>query len=302
MTPADAGPLLRIISIVFPIFALVAIGWAYARYRRTRGGLDMAFANELNMDVFVPALVISAMVSKSFELASYQWLAMGAVLVMLGSGLLAWGLAILLREQPKTFVPPVMFVNAGNMGLPLMVLAFGEDALPAAVVLFFVENTLHYTLGTWLLDHRVRLWNLWRNPVIAASLLGIGLSVAKIELWHPLYLAIKLLGEVAVPLLLFSLGVRLAVSSLSDLRVGVIGAIASPVIGMALAALAIPLFGLTGRDADMLLIFGALPPAVLNFVFAERYKQEPGKVASMVMLGNLGALVFIPLALALTLK
>ena len=52
----------------------------------------------------------------------------------------------------------------------------------------------------------------------------------------------------------------------------------------------------------MLLIFGALPPAVLNFVFAERYQQEPAKVASMVMLGNLGALVFIPLALILTLK
>ena len=86
MTPADAGPLLRIVSIVFPIFALVAIGWAYARYRRARGGLDMAFANELNMDVFVPALVISAMVTKSFELASYQWLAVGAALVMLGSG------------------------------------------------------------------------------------------------------------------------------------------------------------------------------------------------------------------------
>jgi predicted permease len=166
---ADAGPLLRIVSIVFPIFAVVAIGWGYARYRRTRGGIDMAFANELNMDVFVPALVISAMVTKSFELASYQWLALGAVLVMLGSGALAWGLAILLREEAKTFVPPVMFVNAGNMGLPLMVLAFGEDALPAAVVLFFVENTLHYTFGTWLLDHRARLWTLWRNPVIAAS-------------------------------------------------------------------------------------------------------------------------------------
>jgi predicted permease len=52
----------------------------------------------------------------------------------------------------------------------------------------------------------------------------------------------------------------------------------------------------------MLLIFGALPPAVLNYVFAERYRQEPGKVASMVMLGNLGALLFIPIALALTLK
>ena len=94
----------------------------------------------------------------------------------------------------------------------------------------------------------------------------------------------------------------MAVSSLSDLRVGVIGAIATPLIGMALAALAVPLLGLSGRDADMLLIFGALPPAVLNYVFAERYRQEPGKVASMVMLGNLGALLFIPIALALTLK
>ena len=297
----DSGPLLRIVAIVFPIFAVIAIGWAYARYRRTRGGIDMAFANELNMDVFVPALVISAMVSKSFDLASYQWLALGAVLVMLGSGVLAWGLAILLREEARTFVPPVMFVNAGNMGLPLMVLAFGEEALPAAVVLFFVENTLHYTFGIWLLDHRARLWNLWRNPVIAASLIGIGLSVAKVELWQPLYLAIKLLGEIAVPLLLFSLGVRLAVSSFSDWRVGVIGAIATPLIGMALAALAVPVLGLSGRDADMLLIFGALPPAVLNYVFAERYRQEPAKVASMVMIGNLGALLFIPLALVLAL-
>lgn len=301
MSP-DSGPLLRIVSIVFPIFAVVACGWLYARYRSTRGGIDMAFANELNMDVFVPALVVSAMVTRSFEPASYQWLAFGAVLVMFGSGALAWVLARLLGEAPKTFVPPVMFVNAGNMGLPLMVLAFGEDALPAAVVLFFVENFLHYTLGTWLLDHHARLWTLWKNPVIAASMVGIGLSLAKIELWQPLYLAIRLLGEVAVPLLLFSLGVRLAVSSLTDLRVGVIGAIATPLIGMLLAALAISALGLSGRDADMLLIFGALPPAVLNFVFAERYKQEPAKVASMVMLGNLGALLFIPLALALTLK
>ncbi len=52
----------------------------------------------------------------------------------------------------------------------------------------------------------------------------------------------------------------------------------------------------------VVVIFGALPPAVLNYVFAERYRQEPGKVASMVMLGNLGALLFIPIALALTLK
>ena len=51
----------------------------------------------------------------------------------------------------------------------------------------------------------------------------------------------------------------------------------------------------------MLLVFGALPPAVLNYVFAERYRQEPDKVASIVMVGNVAALLFIPVALAIAL-
>lgn len=292
---------LRIVGIVFPVFAVIAAGWGYARYRRERGGLDMGFANQLNMEIFVPALVFAALAAKSFDLAQNARLALGALAVTLGSGLLAWGLARLLGEEPKTFVPPLMFVNAANMGLPLMVLAFGEAALPAAVVLFFVENTLHYTLGTWLLDHRARLWNLWRVPVIFAAIAALATNWTGVELWPPLYMAIKLLGDVAVPLLLFSLGVRLAVSTFSDLRVGLIGAVACPLIGMLLAWGCVFIFGLTGRDAAMLLVFGALPPAVLNFVFAERYRQEPAKVASIVMLGNLAALVFVPIALALTL-
>jgi malate permease and related proteins len=294
--------LLRILAIVFPVFAIIAVGWWYARHRRSRGGIDMAFANELNMEVFVPALVFAALTSKSIELSAYGHLALAALAVMFGSGLIAWALARILGEQPKTFVPPMMFVNAGNMGLPLMVLAFGEAALPAAVVLFFVENTLHYVLGTWLLDHHARLWNLWRVPVIFAALAAVAVKLAGIEVWPPLHMAVKLLGDVSIPLLLFSLGVRLATSKLADLRIGLIGAVACPAMGMALAWAIGRSLGLAPADADMLLVFGALPPAVLNFVFAERYRQEPAKVASMVMIGNLGALAFVPLALLLVLK
>ncbi len=294
--------LLRIVAIIFPIFAIVAAGWLYARYRQTRGGIDMRFANQLNMDIFVPALVFAALTSKTFDLGAYDRLALGALGVMLGSGLIAWGVARLLREQTNTFVPPMMFTNSGNMGLPLAVLAFGEAALPAAVVLFFVENTLHYTLGTWMLDHRARLWNLWRVPVIFAALLALTINLSGFELWPPLYTAIKLVGDVAIPLLLFSLGVRLAVSTWGDVRIGAIGAVVCPVAGMLFAWLLTPLLGLSGRDAALLMVFGALPPAVLNFVFAERYRQEPAKVASIVMIGNLGALFFVPLALALTLE
>ncbi len=289
--------LLRIVSIIFPLFAIVLAGWLYGRARRP----DMSFANEINMDVFVPALVFATLAGKSFDLGQYQALAFGALAVVLGSGLLAWPLARLMGVEAKTFVPPMMFNNSGNMGLPLAVLAFGEAALPAAVVLFLVENLLHFSLGIYILDHRARLSNLWRMPVVLAALAALGVSVAGIELWQPLLTAIRMLGEISIPLLLFSLGVRLTDANFHTWRIGIAGAAARPLIGMAIAWIAARLLGLDAQHSGMLLIFGALPPAVLNYVFAERYRQEPEKVASIVMIGNVAALIFISFALAIAL-
>lgn len=289
--------LLRIVSIIFPLFAVVLAGWLYGRRHRP----DMAFANQLNMDVFVPALVFATLAGKPFDLASYQPLALGALAVVLGSGLLAWPLARLLKVEAKTFVPPMMFNNSGNMGLPLAVLAFGEAALPAAVVLFLVENLLHFSLGIYILDHKARLSSLWRMPVVLAALAGLGVSVTGAELWPPLLTAIRMLGEISIPLLLFSLGVRLTDANFHTWRIGVAGAAVRPLLGMAIAWPAAQLLGLDAQHSAMLLIFGALPPAVLNYVFAERYRQEPEKVASIVMIGNVAALVFISLALAIAL-
>jgi predicted permease len=289
--------LLRIIAIIFPIFAIVGVGYFYARFKKP----DMAFANQLNMDVFVPALVFAALASRDFNLMANWPLALGGIAVVLGSGLIAWPVAKLMKVDTRTLLPPMMFNNSGNMGLPLMVLAFGEQALPLAVVLFFVENLLHYSLGTWMLDHRAKVWNLWRVPVIAAALAGLAVSLLKIELWSPLYIGIKMLGDVSIPLLLFSLGVRLTDSAAKDVKLGLIGAALCPLAGMALAWAVAPLLGLDKMQTGMLLIFGALPPAVLNYIFAEKYKQEPERVASIVMIGNVASLLFIPLALFVSL-
>jgi predicted permease len=92
----------------------------------------------------------------------------------------------------------MMFNNSGNMGLPLAVLAFGEAALPAAVVLFLVENLLHFSLGAWMLDHRAAA-NLWRMPVMLAALAGLAVSLLGIELWPPLLTAIRMLGDISHP-------------------------------------------------------------------------------------------------------
>ncbi|MBL8485662.1 MAG: AEC family transporter [Rhodocyclaceae bacterium] len=288
--------LLRIVAIVFPVFALIGVGWLYGRFRKP----DMAVANQLNMDLFVPALVFSALAAKSFAIADHAMLALAGSAVILGSGLIGWPIARLAGIAPKTLVPPMMFKNSGNMGIPLIVLTFGEAALPAAVVLFLVENLLHFSLGAWMLDHRVRLLGLLRNPVMAAGLAGVAVSLGEIPLWPPALTAIRMLGDVSIPLLLFSLGVRLAQSAFHVWGAGLVGALATPASGLVVALACRPLLD-TGQEAAILLLFGALPPAVLNYMFAERYRQEPDKVASIVMTGNVAALAVVSAVLAVIL-
>ena len=290
--------LIRVLSIIFPVFAIAAIGYLYGRHKKP----DMAVANQLNMDLFVPALVFGALASKSFDLAAYQHLALGAAAVVLGSGLLALPVAKWLKVDYKTFVPPMMFNNSGNMGIPLMVLAFGQQAIAAAVVLFVVEMALHFSLGAYIMDHRTRFSRLLRMPMIIATLLGLAISISGWEMPQVFAISVKMLGDISVPLLLFSLGVRLNGVTFKDWRIGLWGAMLCPISGLLMVWLVSPLLHLSPLQQSLLMIFGALPPAVLNYIVSEQYHQEPEKVASLVMLGNLGSLIFMPIALALALQ
>jgi hypothetical protein len=221
--------------------------------------------------------------------------------VVLGSGLLALLAAKAARLSPKTFVPPMMFTNSGNIGLPLTVFAFGEAALPAAVVLFLVENGLHFTLGTYLMDRRAPLYKVLIQPIVAATLIGIAFSLFRWDVPTPVRETINLLGQASIPLLLFALGTRLTRIDFSEWRIGVLGAVLCPLTGVVMVLLVRPFLDLTPLQTSLLLVFGALPPAVLNYLVAEQYRQEPGKVASIVLIGNLAGFISLPIALAFAL-
>src|SRR5699024_1864623 len=92
---------------------------------------------------------------------------------VLGSGLLAWPIARLCGWQPRTLVPTTMFNNCGNMGIPLAVFAFGEQALPTAVVLLVTTTALQFTLGLGILSGRFNLLTLLRHPMVLATLAGV---------------------------------------------------------------------------------------------------------------------------------
>ncbi|WP_432696338.1 AEC family transporter [Marinobacterium sp. YM272] len=284
----------RIFQTVFPLVAIVGLGYLCARRTHT----DMSVANRLNIDLFAPALIFSVMSAKSFDPIAHQNLALAGLMVVLASGLLVWPLCRFIGVSPKTLVPPVMFNNSGNLGLPLIVLAFGEEALAAAVVLFVVENLLHFTVGMFILDSRTNPLKLVRNPMIVATVAGLAWSLFNLPLPQAIKTPIDMLGQIAIPLMLFALGVRMTSIDFSNWKTGLWGAVLTPLSGIIVAIPTIWLLGLEGRDAAFLILFGALPPAVLNYMVSERYNQEPHQVASIVLIGNVASLVVIPLTLA----
>ena len=281
----------RIVSIVFPVFAIVVIGYCYARYRRDT---DMSSGNRLNMELFTPALIFDTLSASDYAVGEYLNLTLAGIAVVLGSCLVAWPIARLLGYQWKTFIPPMMFNNCGNMGVPLIILTFGVSALPAAIMLLAMSNFFHFLLGQQMITQHWSPRAVLANPMIQATVLGIAVSALGIHIPETLRVPIHLLGQIAIPLMLFSLGVRMLTIDFRDWQIGAVGALACPLSGLLIAGLAIWWIPMPAEQASILLLFSVLPPAVLNFMVAERFGQEPQRVASIVLIGNFASIAVIP--------
>jgi hypothetical protein len=300
--PASISVIERILSIILPVFIIIALGYAYARLRGESVKADMGAVNKVSMDVLCPLLVFTALAGKDFDLGHNGLLILAGVLIALGSGLLAWPIARLFGYDVRSFVPPMMYNNCGNMGLPLAALAFGASALSAAVALFMACNLVYFTVGIKIIErgrHDVAQSSLkfLVSPMMLAMMAGIVFAVFHIALPGPLFFALKMLGEACIPIMLFALGVRMMDVSLKSWHIGLVGAIVCPVAGLLVAWLLDHVITLPADQRGQMYLFAALPPAVFCFMVAEQYKQEPDKVASIVLLGNLAAVVFVPVGL-----
>lgn len=296
----------RIIGIILPVFLIIALGSVYARLRGDSVRADMTAVNRVSMGVLCPLLVFSALAAKEFDVAHNVTLILAGVLISVGSGLVAWPVARFFGYDVRSFIPPMMYNNCGNMGLPLAVLAFGTAGLSAAVALFMACNLIYFSLGIKIMesgrsDRRSSL-KIFFSPMMLSMMLGMAFALAHIVVPAPLMQALKMLGEACIPIMLFALGVRMLDVSFNSWHIGLVGAIVCPVGGLLVAWLLDGILTLTPIQRGQMYLFAALPPAVFCFMVAEQYKQEPDKVASIVLLGNLAALAFVPAGLWLGLR
>ena len=120
----------QIFTIIAPVLVMASIGFAWVRMRMP---FDNNTITDLIINVGTPCLLFSTLLTRRPELSALGEIA-GVGLAMLALvGILAAAVLKLARLELKTYWPAMVFPNAGNMGLPLCLLAFGNTGLSLAV-------------------------------------------------------------------------------------------------------------------------------------------------------------------------
>lgn len=287
---------LTVLEIVSPVFLLAAVGFTWVKvgfeYR-------IQFVTRLGMTLAVPALIFVALMKSEVDLAALGRLTVASVVAYGGIGLAGGALLAVLRLDQRSYLAPFMFGNTGNLGLPLALFAFGQPGLERAVVLLAVSAVLSFTIGIWLVAGRGSTLKILKEPMIWATLLGALFLWMGWETPRFLTNTLELIGQMAIPLMLITLGV--AVARLTPGRVGI--AIGLSVIKLVLCASIAwgvgRFFQLDEISFGVLVLQIATPVAVTAYLLAEKYGADSEAVAGFVVVSTLTSVAGLPLLLAL---
>lgn len=288
----------QVLEITAPVFVLATIGYVWAK----RGiAYDIAFVTRLATQIAMPCLIFSTLVRADVTPAAVQEIAL-ATLALYGAFALVYAIAFRMAGlQLKTFLPPSVFNNSGNLGLPIALYAFGQEGLALSIVLFALMVSFQFSLGLWFVAGAERRWEAARQPMVWAGLAGI---VASLLGWRPPAFAdnsIALIGQMGIPLMVLTLGVSISrIKPGAVLRATVIAAlrfVSAGAIGLGVATG----LGLTGAAFGVLVLQAIMPAPVTNYLIALQYDQEPEEVAGLVVVSTLMSALTIPLTLSLLL-
>ncbi len=124
---------------------------------RARAKPDMAWVNRINLNVLAPALIFSALASKDFDLAANRALMLGAIGVVMGSGLLAWPFAASARRRAHVRAADDV-QQLRQHGPAARGTRVRSGGLSAMVALFTISNLLHFTLGVMIVNRHAAFW------------------------------------------------------------------------------------------------------------------------------------------------
>jgi predicted permease len=277
---------------LLPIFLIAGAGFILGRQLQ----VNPRTLSQVSFYFFSPCLVFQLLIQNQLSNSDIARMMGFTATTTLLVGLIAWSASRVLKFERRLLAAVViaaMFMNAGNLGLPLNLFAFGETALTQASLFFVTQSILTNTIGIVIASLgssslKQALLGMLKIPAVYA--LALGLLVAR-QGWHlPTFLerATTLAGNAAIPSILVLLGLQLQRTHwtgqiLALTLTSVIRLLAAPALALGLCGV----FGLQGVARQAGVLESAMPTAVLSTVLATEYDVEPTFVTSVVFITTL---------------
>ncbi|RLK00555.1 AEC family transporter [Ruegeria conchae] len=290
--------LLTVFEIVAPVFLLAGIGFAWVRlgfeYR-------LQFVTRLAVTLAVPSLIFVALMQTNIPGGDLTRFTIAAIAAHIALAAVFWAFVRLTRMEQRTYLAPLIFGNTGNLGLPLCIFAFGQAGLGYAVIFLAVTALFSFTYGIYLVAGRGAFGKVLREPMVWATLLGA------LFLWRgwqtPLFLTntLELLGQMAIPMMLITLGVAIARLTTQKLQQAIWLSLLKLSVCFGLGWAFAAGFGLGPVAFGVLVLQMCTPVAVTSYLLAERFEADSDAVAGMVMVSTMLSVAALPLILAIIL-
>ncbi len=278
---------------IVPVF--IAIGLGYILERRLK--IEIKSVSRTIFYALTPCLVFSSLVKSTVSGGEFWRIASFEVLITLVVALVAWGVARALRfdrAMESAFLLATIFVNAGNYGLSVNQLAFGDEALTRAVIYFVVSSLLINTSGVYLASRgKARageaLLNVLKVPIVYAVFLAVLVKLINLNVTgSPVFKAVEMVGQGAVPLMLLLLGMQLAKTPPAQrMKTAGLATLIRLAVAPAIAWPLASLLGLTGPALQACVVEASMPTAVTTAVLAIEFDARPEFVTSVIFLSTL---------------
>ncbi|WP_147680956.1 AEC family transporter [Actinomyces ruminicola] len=206
------------------VFAVViAVGWLLVRAGAVPVGSDTVLTR-VCFYAATPALLVTTLAGADLAAVASRGTAVAVVAELLGIGS-AWCMQrlVLHREAAESMIGALAsgYVNAANLGIPVLVLVLGDATAVAPILLLqlLVLTPITFTVLDAITRRgspsRFATYTIpLRNPLVLAVLVGVLGNVSGFDLDAALrgHLAelLHTLGRIAVPLMMMSLGMSLA--------------------------------------------------------------------------------------------
>jgi len=303
--------LLYVFNVVLPVFALILLGYVAGR----TGKLGVNASTELNR--FVVWLALPAQL---FNFASHSsWHALwqpGFIMAFGLSCLMIYAATFLVCWYRNADLATASFAglsasysNTGYMGIPLCILALGQDGLAPAVIStlivfgMFALATVFIEVGS--LSHKRPheilgsvIKSLCSNPLLIAPVAGLVWSSTNLLLYDPLQQLISFLAAAASPCALVSIGLFLIQKQKTPANgaweLSIAKLVAQPLIAWVIAG---PILGLPSLWVNAAIILSALPTGTGPFMLAQYYSTDGSTISRVVLLTTVGSLMTLSLFL-----